>query len=568
MRRNAIALLILTLAPCVHAAQIAPRELPERCTVAITAKEGNRSYFGTGSVVSPLGYVLTSTTVVPPKAKEISIVSPEHFKLKGTLLKADEKTELSLIRVEPPDGEPLPAFVIRDSDTVRLGEVVMTVSNSFQLARSAGELSVSVGLHSGRYKLTRKIALQPVYIGEVLETTAATNPGSDGGPLLDGSGRLIGVLTLNVSNARWLGAAVPINVMLPHLRTAITEDLEKRKIKPANDPLPVVKKPGEPLYPAWEARAARFRDAAARVAESVVAIKVDRTKDDPRFKRRRRVGRTGRARLLGEILKRPKDATVTGVVVGADGWVATSYFNVAGKLKSVHVVMPDGRELPAKVFGWDQERDLALLKVEAAGLPAIEFRPDARVGDDVCVLGRSPTADSLTLTSGIISAVGRRENAMLQFDAKCNVGNAGGPLVGLDGRCRGIVGHVTTNSRHGQNSGIAFATWASVLPDALELLKAGKKIRRRPRAVLGITAAPGAVDLQGVLVARVQKGSGADKAGIQKNDSILEINEEKMEGVAQLVKTIRAMKPGDKVKLKVRRRARVMELEAVLGERD
>jgi len=160
------------------------------------------------------------------------------------------------------------------------------------------------------------------------------------------------------------------------------------------------------------------------------------------------------------------------------------------------------------------------------------------------------------------------------------VGNTGGPLVGLDGRCLGIVGHVSTNSRHGQNSGIAFATWSKVLPAAIEELKKGKKIKRRPRPVLGVVGAPGAVDLRGVLIARVLPDSPAAKAvilgpdgtpgketGLMRNDSILTIDEVELEGLAELVNYIRSKKPGDKVRMTVRRRAREMQVEATLAER-
>lgn len=550
-----------------HAEEIAPPDLPGRCTVAIRAKRAGHSFYGTGSIISSLGYVLTSTTVVPPRSDVINVVSPGRFTLAGTLLLADEKTELALVRVDPPKDKPFPAFAIRDSATTQLGEIVMTVSNSFDLARRDGELSVSVGLLSGRYKVTRKLARQPVYLGDVIETTAATNPGSDGGPLLDGSGQLIGVLSLNVSDARWLGVAVPVEIMLPRITKAIDDDLAKRKIRRRRRAVRIVRKPGRAIYPKWEARAAKFRDAAGKVAASVVAIKVDRLKDDPRFTRRPRIGRTGPAALLREMLKRPKGATATGVIVEPGGWIATSYFNIAGQLKSLSVVLSDGRTLPGKVVGWDQERDLALIKVDAAGLPAVSFQPSVSSGTYVCVLGRSPEPTNLTLTSGIVSAIGRRENSLLQFDARANVGNTGGPLIGLDGRCLGIVGGVTPNSQHGQNSGVAFATWSAVLPKAIAELKKGVKITRRPRAVLGVVGAPGAVDLRGVLVARVAPNSPAAKIGIRRNDSIMKIDETEIEGLAQLINLIRNKKPGEKIKLLIRRRSRQMEFEAVLEER-
>lgn len=580
MRAKSVLVVILLLLPCrVWAEAVAPRELPARCTVAITSKapteKGTGSFFGTGSIISPVGYVLTSTTAVPPKATDIDIVSPGFFKLKGTLLAADEKTELSLVRIEPPEGKPLPHFTIRDSTTVQLGEVVMTVSNSVQVARSDSELSVSVGLLSGRYKLTRELvqtapgqAKQRVYVGEVLETTAATNPGSDGGPLLDGSGQLIGVLTLNVSDARWLGCAVPVEVIIADIKGAMAADLAKRNISaPPTQFLSLATSPRVPLFPKWEGRAQRFREAARRVANSVVAIRVERTKDDPRFSQGRPMGLAGPPQLIAEILKRP-NAPVTGVIVGADGWIATSYFNIAGELKSVKVVLADGKELVANVVGWDQERDLALLKVEATGLRAVELSPEAAVGQYVCVLGRSPEPKNVTLTSGIVSAVGRGDDSRLQFDAKANVGNTGGPLIGLDGKCMGVVGGITVNSHHGQNSGIAFATCAAALPKSVEELKKGTKIKGRPHASLGIVMAPGAVDLKGVLVARVLPGSGAEKAGLRRNDSILKLDGTEVAGEAELANLVRAKKPGDKVKLLVRRPGteQEMELEVTLGE--
>ncbi len=579
MKKSLFCLAFCLLLPGLLAGEEIPaRELPGRATVAITASRPEvddtpaASFYGTGSVISPLGYVLTSTTVVPPNCDEINIVSPGHYQLQGELVKADEATELSLIRVSPPADVPFPHFEIRESASVELGEVVITVANSFHSATRAGELTTSVGLMSGRYEVTRSLAEQPVYLGEVVETTAATNPGSDGGPLLDGSGRVIGVLSLNVSDARWLGVAVPIEVMLDDLRTAIRNDLEQRGQEVPEELLPTVMSAGAPIFPEWEERSTTFRNAVRSVQDSVVAIQIDREKDDQRFApRRRRRGSgspTGRQRILAELHSRPEEATVTGVIVDPDGWVATSYFNIAGELNAIRVVLADGRELEAEVVGWDQEHDLALLKVEEDGLPAIEMNPDVALGDYVCAIGRSPSPKALTLTTGIISAIGRGPNEMLQFDAAANVGNTGGALVGLDGRCVGIIGGISTRSRHGQNSGIAFATGAEKWTETFEQMKRGEKITRRPRPMLGVIVAPGAVDLEGVLVARVRDDSPADRAGLRRNDSILEVDGVPVEGEADLANLIRSKNLGDRVTLTIRRLARRMEIEVTLGEEE
>ncbi len=557
--------LIVLLPGMLFAKNIEPRDLPARCTVALNSKVGDKPFFGTGSIISPLGYVLTSTTVVPPGATEVNVISPGHFELKGTLLKADEKSELSLVRVEPPKDKPFPFFTIRDSSTAELGEVVMTVANSWQLALSSGELSVSVGFLSGRYNVTRTLAEQPVYLGEVIETTASSNPGSDGGPLLDGSGQLVGVLSLNVCDARWLGIAVPVNVMLNDIEQAIKEDMAKRKVTARVSPLKIATRPGTPIFPKWEARAIMFRNAAKKVAGSVVAIKVDRIQDAPEFTRQPKMPLPKNSHLLSEILKRP-NASVTGVIVDPDGWIATSRFNVAGQLRSIKVVLPSGKELDAKLAGWDANRDLALLKVEATGLPAVQFESKTSVGSYACVLGRSPAPENLTLTAGIISAVGRGPHALLQFDAKANVGNTGGPLISLDGKCLGIVGGVTVNSQHGQNSGVAFATAHDALAKTMERLKTGAKIASEVKPSLGITVAEGAEDLKGALVAGVNPGSAAEAGGLHAQDIILKIGDVEVHDYGQVTKLINARKPGEKVKFLIRRGDKEMELVITLGE--
>ena len=558
MRHNAIFALCLFIAASAIGGE---NPAPEDCTVAISCKVERRPFFGTGSVISPQGYILTSTTVVPPGATQIIVLLSGEFQATAAIVGIDESLELALLRIEPPEGRPLDHFVIRKSSSVELGEIVMTVSNLPRLAWSRPELSVSVGLLSGRYNLARQLAPQPVFIGEVLETTAATNPGSDGGPLLDGSGRLIGMLSLNVCDARWLGCAVPIDALLPHVQDLIKENLKNRGGEAAD--IRTVDRRGEPLFPAWEERAARFRSAAATVKSVVVALEVERVADEPRFLRAVPRGMTGL--FMQELHARPKCA-VTGVIVDANGWIATTYYNIAGELKGVTVILPDGRKLDATIIGWDQERDLALLKVNATKLPVIELADDAELGEYVCALGRSPEPDRLTLTAGILSAVGRDGNTRLQFDAKANIGNTGGPLIGLDGKCYGIVNGVTPVSAQGQNSGVAFALWGQALRDTIEELRGGARIARRPRAAIGVALARGPADLRGVFIAQVMDGSAAASAGLKARDVITKVDDIDTDVEEQIINHVRSKKPGDKVTLTLRRNAREFIVEITLGE--
>lgn len=547
-----------------------------RATVAVTAVTDRGNYVGTGVVVHKSGYVLTSTTVVPPDAKEVRVRFLSGPEVRGELVATDARMELAVVKVpRMPAGTR--AVAIRRSAGVHVGEPAFSYGDAFTTFGDSGTFTASLGIVSGTYELTRQISPpgnMPVYVGRVLETTATLAPGMDGGPLLDGSGRLIGLLSLNVSEARWLGVAVPSDTLLGPLEKAI-ETHSRAAGKPVR--LTVVDTAGPPAFPQQQRRAEAFAKAADAIAGSVVAIEAVRhptkpVETAPATRRGRRgrpeLPRTDPDELTGPyagILQRP-DAPATGLIVSADGEILTSHFNVAGNIKSLHVVLPDGRRLPARRLGWDAFRDLAMLKVDAKDLPAATLAEEPTpVGAAVAALGRSPDPASLTMTTGIVSAADRFDGTAIQIDARTNYGNTGGPLIDEKGRCVGVVAHVSTDGMWSQNSGVGFAIPTRSIRQVLDRLRAGEVIAKPQRGYLGVRTGSAGLDAGGVRVEAVMPDTGAQRAGLRAGDVITHVDAEPVGEPADLTRLILRRAPGAEVSLTIRRGESVQKIQATLG---
>ncbi len=182
--------------------------------VGINSSRGRNSWFGTGTIVHADGYILTSTTVVPPGVSRIEVITPDGKKHEAKLIGANADKEASLIQL---DGKDWPHVELGTSADVEPGQVTYTLGNVLNSITADNEVAMSHGIVSGIYELTEAME-GASYKGEVIETSAAVNPGVDGGPLLDVSGKVIGILSLSYSRMRWLGVAVPIDVIRPYLQ--------------------------------------------------------------------------------------------------------------------------------------------------------------------------------------------------------------------------------------------------------------------------------------------------------------------------------------------------------------
>ncbi|MFT3744620.1 MAG: Do family serine endopeptidase [Pyrinomonadaceae bacterium] len=269
----------------------------------------------------------------------------------------------------------------------------------------------------------------------------------------------------------------------------------------------------------------------------------------------------------------------SGVLVSADGSILTNNHVVEGADK-ITVLMSDNKSYDAKIVGTDQPSDLAVVKIEAQGLPFLNLgnSDSVRVGDIVLAIG-NPLGIGQTVTTGIISAKGRRTGLsdgsfedFLQTDAAINRGNSGGALVNLSGELIGINSQILSGGAGGGNIGIAFSIPSNMAKSVMEqLIKDGKVHRGQ----LGINIQNVTEDLaksldiearSGVIVSNVRNGSAAEKAGIKRNDLIVSINGEKIEDSNVLRNKVAGTAPGSEIKISVMRDGKQVDLTATLDE--
>jgi serine protease Do len=329
-----------------------------------------------------------------------------------------------------------------------------------------------------------------------------------------------------------------------------------------------------------------FASIIEKTAPSIVSVKTSRTVtvqpffpfNDPNFRRFFGIpddeGDDG-----GSLPRRRNQGLGSGVIVSADGYILTNNHVVDGA-DEIIVDLQDGssRELTAKVVGTDSRTDIAVLKVDATGLPAAVLGDSDQllVGDIVLAIG-NPFGVGQTVTMGIVSAKGRNIGIsrggyedFIQTDASINQGNSGGALIDAEGRVVGINTAILSPS--GGNLGIGFAIPINLARNIMEqLIRDG----RVTRGYLGVQIEPITPDRQqafnlestnGALVTNVEKDSAAAKGGLQRGDVITEVDGKAVSDVPSLRLKIASLAPGTKVKLKVIRRGKPLNLEVTLGE--
>jgi len=265
----------------------------------------------------------------------------------------------------------------------------------------------------------------------------------------------------------------------------------------------------------------------------------------------------------------------SGFIISPDGYILTNAHVVDGA-DEVVVKLSDKRELKAKVVGSDKRTDVALIKIEADGLPSVRLGDPARlrVGEWVVAIG-SPFGFESTVTAGIVSAKGRslpQENFVpfIQTDVAINPGNSGGPLFNMKGEVVGINSQIY--SRSGGYQGIAFAIPIDVAMEVQAQLRASGKVSRGRIGVMiqevtkELAESFGLSKPQGALVASVEKGSPADKAGLEAGDVILQFNGKPVVQSSDLPRIVGNTKPGSKVALQVWRGGASKELTLSVGE--
>ncbi|HEU4439404.1 MAG TPA: DegQ family serine endoprotease, partial [Methylomirabilota bacterium] len=265
----------------------------------------------------------------------------------------------------------------------------------------------------------------------------------------------------------------------------------------------------------------------------------------------------------------------SGFIVNPDGYIVTNNHVVDGA-SQIRVKMDDGRELSGKLVGRDPKTDLALLKVEATGLPVIPFGDSAelRVGEPVMAIG-NPFGLEQTVTTGIVSATGRvigqgPYDDFIQTDASINPGNSGGPLINSRGQVVGINNAIFSQS--GGSVGIGFAIPINQVKPVVTQLAATGKVTR---GWLGVTIQPLTPELAkgfqmsenaGALVASVQPDSPAARAGVKTGDVITQFDGKKVAHSSDLPRLVADTPVGRKVGLTVIRDGKPVTLDVTVAQ--
>jgi len=578
------------------------------------SQEKQAGYYGTGAVITPDGYIITSTTVVPPGADEIKVHFDGPQVLTARIIETSKEFEATLLKVDAKDLTFFP--VARQVPAV--GQRAYTFSNAHDMMQMGSRASFSMGLVSGIYEVD-DLGGESGYHGPAIETSAAVNPGSDGGPIINEYGQLCGILSLNSSPRRWQGIGVPIMQILERFRA-----FKDGKLKLSFDPLATMSDADES-----QSLAASARDISSYLvgvtvqrkfpAEVLPRVQWDnyrqRIKDWGKLntveKLRRQDSYTDVERLLetNQILRRPP-AALTGIIVSPEGHILTSTFNVgddfvfkdraSGKppaiefrdteaelvkdsakrltidrnpIEKIFVTLPDGSRREAKLLARHEPLGVALLKIDATGLKYCDLEKNAaqpELGARIGLVGyMGGKLTPYTLNLGIVSSASRDRAMRFQIDALLNYGNSGGPVISSQGRLLGIglapilphtiIGRVLDPKELedwiiAPNSGVSMICRMDHLLPVLAELKAGKTTMTMRGAMLGVWIDPRHALSDQVVIGRVSPDSPAQKIGLKSGDRIVKLNGAPLASWKDLTDDISQRRPGDKISLEIYRK--------------
>jgi S1-C subfamily serine protease len=503
------------------------------------------------------------------------------------VLRRDRDSDTSLMRIENVPGS-LKYLKAGRSDDLQVGDFAFVMGNSFGLAAEVPP-TLTAGVIASLVPATKEDRGR----WDAIYTSAAVNPGVNGGPLVDIAGRLVGT----VSNAvrftsqtklddpemayAYLGKVIPID----RLR-ALYGDMEEA------DEIFSSKKDTarEPTESA--ALATVFHGAAARAYDAVVSLEIKRKTPLSLVEPGGRGGSVKIPRFLGP---------VSGVLIAEEGWILTSLYNLANLatlihggrwkapdnakvkaglegIESITVHLPGGRKAEAAVVSRHEGFGIALLKADLGEADASPLRLLQPAPEDAYVPGRFVLAlgnpfgakrlDDPFLTVGILSKRHAETTpspwaGQWQTDAGSTDANCGGAAIDVEGRLLGVM-TIWSATQHGRNSGIGFIVpWTQIQP-VLGEMKRGRTFQAPFMGVMWTLLESGL----STVLDQVVEDSPAAKAGLKKGDEIVAIDGEPVADPGDVRTRLRGRWSGDTLMLTVKRGAETLQLELVLGARN
>jgi serine protease DegQ len=275
--------------------------------------------------------------------------------------------------------------------------------------------------------------------------------------------------------------------------------------------------------------------------------------------------------------RQPQVGLGSGVIVSPEGYLLTNNHVIDGA-DDIEVMLPDRRQVRAEVVGTDPETDVAVLKIQLDKLPVIAFgsADTLEVGDVVLAIG-NPFGVGQTVTSGIVSALGRNQLGIntfenfIQTDAAINPGNSGGALVDAQGNLLGI--NTAIYSRSGGSMGIGFAIPVTTARQVMEgLIRDGQVTRGwigvEPRDLTPEIAETFNLPIQqGVLITGVLQNGPASAGGLRPGDVVVRVGEVPVVNVSQLLTAVAALKPQEKAVIGVQRGDKALDISVTVAQR-
>ncbi len=553
-------------------ARVGEKAIP--ATVVVKSADNTGPGGSTGVIIHESGYVLSDAdaTIVMERDDKgrvtgthhttdaiIRLPAPDHRSFAAVVLKRDPETDTTLLRITDPVKK-LPCISLGTSDALKVGAFNITVGNAFG-SGNEGEPALSLGCVSA---LMERGALGGGKF-QLIYTSAAVNPGCNGGPSLDAEGRLVGIVSTwerdPASPFRTLGKITPIDLIRASFATLDCFDEvfpDPRMMKARSDEAAILEN--------------AFSIIARHTYPSVVCIEVTR-KEGAKVTKTIRNPMARRVKGVPPTIEVPRyQGPYSGVVYSREGLILTCEENLwaYAAIESITVHFSDGRSLPGKVRARDRYRQFALIEVEADDLIPLPpaTKKDLEVGRFALAIG-NPFGDAPQeaplFTFGVVSSVHRLNKDMdaIQTDAGMVDSMVGGALVTLSGKFLGL--NLMTNPEYyGRNSGIGFAIPLSAMEKSLPQLLRGTDVIP---GYLGI-GAPITNDKGEIVFTMVSAKGPAGKAGLKAKDRLLEVDGQRasrFKGVTEFIDYAKAKGPGKTLRLKIARGAGEKEIEIELG---
>ncbi|WP_372367212.1 S1C family serine protease [Candidatus Uabimicrobium sp. HlEnr_7] len=538
------------------AVKVSPAVVGINCVLVDKSGEKNRPkllyYYGTGVIISKEGLLLTNLTVVPKVPYSITLYFTDGRIVSASCVGIHPELETTILKA---NGNNFPHIPLADSTKTTIGDRVYTFGNPFHSIENDSEVAISKGTVSGVYRVTKNVESESKYTNTVIETNAALNPGSDGGPLVNHRGELLGILSLAMQEERRMGTAIPVHLMLEKLLDLNSFVLQPYENSMENDEKTIASKGTE-------------------YSENVISLEIVRK--DVKVKQARQNNQRMSAQRKASIMKRPK-SWVTGTIIEEGQYVLTSAYQVTsqegeGAIQKITIHTPK-QKIDAELIAIHKPYDIALLKpqqpIKCAKYFSIGSTTNLNVGQWIGVCGKLQASFDITCDIGIVSTIKRNLNLIqvYQTQAFINYANSGGPVINTLGQLVGIAGHIYPQATWGLNSGVSMFTGIETLLQILPDLKKGKSTQNPSLPFLGVSFWENKNVPQGAIISTVSMDSAAYKAGLLPGDILISLDNTSVGEWADLVRLITSKKIGQKIEFEIIRNNEKKKLTATLGER-